>query len=48
MKNLGNLGGDNGLVGAYSIVAALNNHGQVAGDMEMAGNQFIHAFLWNG
>ena len=47
MKDLGSLGGDNGLIGAYGIIAALNNHGQVAGNMEVAGNQFIHAFLWN-
>jgi probable HAF family extracellular repeat protein len=48
MKDLGNLGGDNGLLGAPGIVNALNNHGQVTGVMMVAGNQFFHAFLWNG
>jgi probable HAF family extracellular repeat protein len=48
MKDLGNLGGDNALLGAPGIVNALNNHGQVAGVMMVAGNQFFHAFLWNG
>jgi probable HAF family extracellular repeat protein len=48
MKDLGNLGGDNGLLGAYGIVNALNNGGQVAGSMVVAGDQFVHAFLWNG
>jgi len=48
MKDLGNLGGDNGFLGAPGIVAALNNHGQVTGNMVVAGDQFIHAFLWNG
>jgi probable HAF family extracellular repeat protein len=48
MKDLGNLGGDNALVGAYGIVSGLNNRGQVSGNMEVAGNQFIHAFLWDG
>jgi probable HAF family extracellular repeat protein len=48
MKDLGNLGGDNGLLGAYGIVNGLNNRGQVTGVMEVAGDQFSHAFLWDG
>jgi probable HAF family extracellular repeat protein len=48
MKDLGNLGGDNGLLGLPGIVAALNNRGQVTGSMMVAGNQFAHAFLWDG
>jgi probable HAF family extracellular repeat protein len=48
MRDLGNLGGDNGLLTAYGIVNGLNNHGQVAGAMVAAGDQFVHAFLWNG
>jgi probable HAF family extracellular repeat protein len=48
MKDLGNLGGDNGLLGLPGIVAALNNRGQVTGSMVVAGNQFAHAFLWDG
>jgi len=48
MKDLGNLGGDNGLLPWYDIVNAFNNHGQVAGGMMVAGNQTEDAFLWNG
>lgn len=48
MKDLGNLGGDNGLLGAYGIVSGLNNRGQVVGWMVVAGDQFNHAFLSNG
>jgi len=48
MKDLGNLGGDNGILGAYGIVNGLNSSGQVIGVMEVAGNQFSHAFLWDG
>jgi probable HAF family extracellular repeat protein len=48
MKDLGNLGGDNALLGAAGIVSGLNNRGQVTGSMMVAGNQFAHAFLWNG
>jgi probable HAF family extracellular repeat protein len=48
MKDLGNLGGDNGLLTAYGIVNGLNNRGQVAGSMVVAGDQFSHAFLWDG
>src|SRR6266481_1458440 len=48
MKDLGNLGGNNGLLGAYSIVHARNNHGQVTGLMVAPGDQSVRAFLWNG
>ena len=48
MKDLGNLGGNNALLGAYSIVNALNNHGQVTGLMVAPGDQSVRAFLWNG
>ena len=45
MKDLGNLGGDNGLLSPYGIVYGLNNRGQVTGDMEMPDNQSVHAFV---
>ena len=48
MKDLGNLGGDNGLLGFYNIVNGLNNGGQVVGAMVVAGDQTTHAFLWDG
>ena len=49
MKNLGGLGGDTGsLLGFAGIVSGLNNLGEVTGAMEIPGNQFLHAFLWNG
>jgi probable HAF family extracellular repeat protein len=48
MKDLGNLGGDNGILGAYGIVNAFNNRGEVTGGMEAPGNQFEHTFLWDG
>jgi probable HAF family extracellular repeat protein len=48
MTNLGNLGGDNGLLGFYNIVNGLNNGGQVVGAMVVAGNQTTHAFIWEG
>ncbi len=48
MTDVGNLGGDNGLLPWYDIVTAFNNHGQVAGVMNVAGNVYNHAFLWNG
>ena len=48
MKDLGNLGGDNGLLPFYDIVNGLNNGGQVVGAMVVAGNQTTHAFLWDG
>jgi probable HAF family extracellular repeat protein len=48
MRDLGNLGGDNGFLGAYNIVNAFNNRGEVAGGMVAAGNQFVHTFLWDG
>jgi len=45
MKNLGNLGGNNGILGAYNIVNALNNRGEVTGAMMAADNYWIHAFF---
>jgi probable HAF family extracellular repeat protein len=48
MKDLGNLGGDNALLGAPGIVSGLNNRGEVTGQMESAGNQSVRAFLGNG
>ena len=48
MKDLGNLGGPNGSIGAYSLVNALNNRGQVVGDMALPGEVPIHPFLWDG
>jgi probable HAF family extracellular repeat protein len=48
MKDLGSLGGDNGILGAYSIVKGLNNRGQVTGLMMVAGDQYADAFLWDG
>jgi probable HAF family extracellular repeat protein len=48
MKNLGDFGGDNGLLSPYGIVDGLNNRGQVVGNMMLPGNQYVHAFMWNG
>jgi probable HAF family extracellular repeat protein len=48
MKDLGNLGGNNGLQRFYNIVNGLNSGGQVVGAMVVAGDQTTHAFLWNG
>jgi probable HAF family extracellular repeat protein len=48
MRDLGNLGGNNGLLGAPGIVNALNNRGQVVGNMELPGDQSVHPFLWDG
>ena len=48
MKDLGNLGGTNGSIGAYSLVNALNNRGQVIGDMALPGEMPIHPLLWDG
>jgi probable HAF family extracellular repeat protein len=48
MKDLGNLGGTNGFIGAYSLVNALNNRGQVVGNMALPGEVPIHPFLWDG
>jgi probable HAF family extracellular repeat protein len=48
MKDLGNLGGDNGLLGFYNIVNGLNSGGQVVGAMVVTGDQTTHAFLWDG
>jgi probable HAF family extracellular repeat protein len=48
MRDLGNLGGNNGPLGAPGIVNALNNRGQVVGNMELLGDQSVHPFLWDG
>jgi probable HAF family extracellular repeat protein len=48
MRDLGNLGGNNGFLGAPGIVNGLNNRGEVVGNMVVSGNQSFHAFLWNG
>jgi probable HAF family extracellular repeat protein len=48
MQDIGNLGGDNGILSAYNIVNAFNNRGEVTGWMVVAGNQFYHTFLWDG
>ena len=48
MKDIGSLGGDNGILSAYNIVNAFNNRGEVTGWMVVAGNQFYHTFLWDG
>jgi probable HAF family extracellular repeat protein len=48
MKDLGNLGGTNGFIGAYSLVTALNNRGQVVGLMALPGELIDHPFLWDG
>jgi len=48
MKDLGDLGGDNGLLSPYGIVNGLNNRGQVGGNMMLSGNQYFHAFIWTG
>ena len=47
MKDIGNLGGDNGILSAYNIVNAFNNRGEITGWMVVAGNQFFHTFLWD-
>jgi len=47
MKDLGNLGGTNDLLGPQ-FVQALNNRGQVVGIMALPGDQLLHAFLWDG
>lgn len=47
MKDLGNLGGTNDLLGPQ-FVQALNNGGQVVGIMALPGDQLFHAFLWDG
>jgi probable HAF family extracellular repeat protein len=41
MVNLGTLGG------VYGAAAALNNHGQVAGNSDLASDSISHAFLWD-
>jgi probable HAF family extracellular repeat protein len=48
MKDLGNLGGTNGFLGAPGLVNALNNRGQVVGIMALPGDQLNHPFLWDG
>jgi probable HAF family extracellular repeat protein len=46
MKDLGNLGGTNAFLGPF--IYGLNNRGEVAGVMALAGDRTGHAFLWNG
>jgi probable HAF family extracellular repeat protein len=46
MKDLGNFGGTNALLGPF--IFGLNNRGQVVGYMALPGDVFIHAFLWDG
>src|SRR5262249_34919283 len=51
MRNLGDLGADNGLQGTFAfsvVVSGLNNRGEVTGQMVTADNGPLHAFLWNG
>jgi probable HAF family extracellular repeat protein len=48
MQDLGNFGGTNDPFGPSLFVAGLNNHGQVAGFMNLPGDQIAHAFLWDG
>ncbi len=48
MKDIGNLGGDNGILGLYGIVNGLNNLGEVTGAMMLPDNQNTGAFLWDG
>ena len=48
MQDLGNLGGTNDPMGPSLFVAGLNNRGQVVGTMNLPGDQFFHAFLWDG
>src|SRR5271165_5122693 len=47
MKDIGNLGGNNALLGPFGIVNGLNNRGQITGGMVVTGDQTVHAFLWN-
>jgi probable HAF family extracellular repeat protein len=46
MKDLGNFGGTNGFLGPF--IFGLNNRGEVVGTMALPGDQFNHAFVWNG
>ena len=51
MMDLGNFGGTNdiGYLPFFSpFVDGLNNRGQVVGAMDIPGDQFSHAFLWDG
>lgn len=48
IKDLGNFGGTNPF-GLYSgLTAGLNERGEVAGTLTLAGDQVSHAFLWDG
>ena len=47
IKDLGNFGGSNGLLGG-PFIYGLNDEGEVIGNMVLAGNQVAHAFLWDG
>jgi probable HAF family extracellular repeat protein len=42
MRDLGSLGG------TISVVNALNEHGEVVGQSNLAGDQTFHPFLWDG
>lgn len=46
MKDLGNFGGSNGFLGPF--IYGLSDEGEVIGNMVVAGNQVVHAFLWDG
>jgi probable HAF family extracellular repeat protein len=46
MKDLGNFGGTNDLLGPF--IYGLNRRGEVIGNMALAGDQTAHAFLWDG
>jgi probable HAF family extracellular repeat protein len=48
MKDLGTLGGNNGFLGLYGVVTAVNDRGQITGGMFLAGDQILHAFFWSG
>ncbi len=48
MRDIGNLGGDNGFLGLYGIVSGLNDRGEVTGFMYTEGNQFVRGFRWDG
>lgn len=45
MRDLGNLGGS---VPVFGGVTAINRHGQVVGQSDLAADQTAHPYLWNG